>query len=324
VLLPVRATGRASPSRPDRDPALSVRHLALVGPTASGKSSVAVALAQRLGDVEIVTVDSMQVYRGMDIGTAKPTPAERCGVRHHLIDLADPGEEWTVTRWLEAAARALAGIEERGRRALLVGGTGLYFQALVDNLRPPARYPAAAAALEAEPDTAVLHGRLRLLDPTAATRIDPANRRRVVRALEVTIGSGKPFSASGPGVGAHPPTPWRLAGLWLPRPVVAERIARRFTTMLEAGLVAETAQLAARPGGLSPTARQALGYREVLAHLEADRPLAAAADEAVRRTRALARRQRMWWRRDHRVSWFGTADNPLAVVPALLGEWRTR
>jgi tRNA dimethylallyltransferase len=283
-----------------------------------------VAVAQQLGDIEVVTVDSMQVYRGMDIGTAKPTPPEQGGIPHHLLDLADPGEEWTVTRWLEAATGVVAGIEARGRRALLVGGTGLYFQALVDDLRPPGRYPDVAAALHAEPDTAGLHRRLAAVDPVAAARIEPGNRRRIVRALEVTIGSGRPFSASGPGVGAHPATAWRLAGLWLPRAVVAERIARRFATMLAAGLVAETAALAEGPGGLSRSARQALGYREILAHLEEGRPLAAAADEAVRRTRAFARRQRMWWRRDPRVSWFGTAENPFAVVPALLGEWRTR
>jgi tRNA dimethylallyltransferase len=280
-----------------------------------------VAVARSLGDVEVVTVDSMQVYRGMDIGTAKPTVEERAGVAHHLLDLAEPGEEWTLTRWLEAATSAVAAIEAKGRRALLVGGTGLYFQALVDGLRPPARYPQVAAELEAEPDTGALHRRLAGLDPVAAGRIDPGNRRRVVRALEVTLGSGRPFSSSGPGVGARPPTPWRLAGLWLPRPAGAERIARRFAAMLDDGLVAETAALAARPGGLSRTARQALGYREVLAHLEAGRPLDDAAAEAVRRTRAFARRQRMWWRRDHRVHWYGAMDNPLAVVPALLGEW---
>jgi tRNA dimethylallyltransferase len=319
---PARATGPASPS-PRADPILPVRHLALVGPTASGKSAVAVALAQELGDVEVVTVDSMQVYRGMDIGTAKPSGRDQGGIRHHLLDLADPGEEWTLTRWLEAAAGAIAAVEQRGRRALLVGGTGLYFQALVDGLRPPGRYPEVAAALAAEPDTGALYDRLSVADPTAAARIDRANRRRILRALEVTIGSGRTFSSSGPGVGAQPPTTWRLAGLWLPRPVVAERIATRFAAMLDAGLVAETAGLLNRSRGLSRTARQALGYREVLAHLEDGRPLGVVADEAVRRTRAYARRQRMWWRRDRRVAWYGTTANPLAVVPALLGEWST-
>jgi tRNA dimethylallyltransferase len=298
-----------------------VRHLALVGPTASGKTAVAVAVAAALGDVEIVTVDSMQVYRGMDVGTAKPGRGERGGVAHHLIDIADPGEEWTLTRWTAAATEAVAAIEGRGHRALLVGGTGLYFQALVDGLRPPPRYPETARALDADPDTAGLHRRLAALDPVAAARIEVTNRRRILRALEVTVGSGVAFSASGPGVGRYPPTAWRLAGLWLPRPVTAARIAARFAAMLDAGLVDEVAALVARPGGLGRTARQALGYREVLAHLEGGVGLAAATDEAVRRTRAFARRQRMWWRRDPRLAWFGAPDNPLAVIPALLGEW---
>jgi tRNA dimethylallyltransferase len=293
-----------------------------VGPTASGKTAVAVAVAAELGDVEIVTVDSMQVYRGMDIGTAKPSAAERAGIPHHLLDLADPDEEWTVTRWAEAARLAVAGIERRGRRALLVGGTGLYVQALIDGLALPPRFPAVAAELDGEADTGALHARLAGLDPVAAGRIEPSNRRRVLRALEVTVGSGRPFSDSGPGLGAYPPTSWRLAGLWVSRPVGAARIAARFAAMLDAGLLDEVRTLAARPAGFSRTARQALGYRELLAHLEDGLDLDEAASLAVGRTRAFARRQRVWWRRDPRIRWYGTADNPLAVIPALLGEWR--
>jgi len=163
---------------------LLTRHLALVGCTASGKSAVGLEVARRLGDVEVVTVDSMQVYRGMDIGTAKPTPAERVEIPHHLLDLADPGEDWSVTRWAALAREAVAGIEARGRRALLVGGTGLYFQALVDGLCPPGRYPAWRRRLEAEGDTAALYRQLEELDPLAASRTEPANRRRVIRALD--------------------------------------------------------------------------------------------------------------------------------------------
>jgi tRNA dimethylallyltransferase len=279
-------------------------------------------VAERLGDVELVTADSMQVYRGMDIGTAKPGPAERARVPHHLLDVADPGGEWSVTDWATAAREAVAGIEGRGHRALLVGGTGLYADALVDGLTPPGRWPEVAAELEAEADrvgVVALHHRLARLDPPAAARMEPGNRRRVLRALEVTVGSGRAFSSFGPGVGAHPPTAWRLAGLWLPRPVVARRIAERFAAMLDAGLVAEVAALAAR--GLGRTARQALGYREVLAHLEGGVPLADAADLAVRRTRAFARRQRMWWRRDPRIAWLGSSENPLAVAACLLRDW---
>ncbi len=290
-----------------------------MGCTASGKSAVALELARRLGRTEIVTVDSMQVYRGMDIGTAKPSAAERAEIPHHLLDVADPSEEWTVTRWAEAAQAVIAGIEGRGHRALLVGGTGLYFQAAVDGLRPPGRYLEVRAELEQESDTPGLHRRLVAVDPLAASRMEPTNRRRVVRALEVSLGSGRPFSSYGPGLDAYPETPWRLAGLWLPRPVVARRIDDRLDQMVAAGLVGEVARL--RPAGLSRTARQALGYREVLAHLEQGRPLDQAVAEAKRRTRAFSRRQRVWWRRDPRIRWYGTSVNPLAVTAQILGDW---
>ncbi len=296
------------------------RHLALVGCTASGKSALAVELARRLGDVELVTVDSMQVYRGMDIGTAKPTPAEQAELPHHLLDLAAPAEEWSLTRWVAEARRVVAAIEARGRRALLVGGTGLYFQALVDGLHPPGQYPCVRAELDREPDTGGLHRRLEAVDPLAASRIDPSNRRRIIRALEVTLGSGRRFSASGPGLNEFPPTEWRIAGLWLPRRVVAARIEARLADMVASGLIAEVAALGNK--GMSRTARQALGYKEVLAHLEDGAPLPAAVEEAVRRTRAFSRRQRMWWRRDPRVQWYGAADNPFAVMPQLLGNWK--
>jgi tRNA dimethylallyltransferase len=264
----------------------------------------------------------MQVYRGMDIGTAKPTAAEQAEVPHHLLDLVDPAEDWSVACWAAAARQALAGIEARGRRALLVGGTGLYFRALVDNLAPPGQYPAVRARLAEEADTAALYRQLAAVDQVAASRMEPSNRRRVVRALEVTLGSGRPFSSYGPGMAHFPATSWRLAGVWLPRRVVAVRIRARLAGMVEAGLLAEVERLRVAPGGMSRTARQALGYREVLAHLEDGTPLAEAVVEAERRTRAFARRQRVWWRRDPRVAWFGAADNPFAVMAVLLGQWR--
>ncbi|MDQ1392249.1 MAG: tRNA dimethylallyltransferase [Acidimicrobiaceae bacterium] len=271
--------------------------------------------------VEVLCVDSMQVYRGMDIGTAKPSAADRSAVPHHLLDLVDAGEDFTVAQYQAAAQAALAGIEARGSRALLVGGTGLYFQAVVDRLTPPGRYPEVRAELEADPDTSALHQRLHEIDPLAASRMLPSNRRRVVRALEVSLGSGRPFSTFGPGIGTYPPTRFRIAGLWLPRAVVGGRIEERFRAMVDSGLVGEVGRLAARAGGMSRTARQALGYREVLAHLEEGTPWATAAAEAIRRTKAFARRQRVWWRRDPRITWYGAAENPLAVVPALLGDW---
>jgi tRNA dimethylallyltransferase len=291
--------------------------LALVGPTASGKSAVALEVARRLPGVELVSVDSMQVYRGMDIGTAKPSAAEQAEIPHHLLDLADPCEEFAVTRFQAACETVLTEIEGRGHRALLVGGTGLYLRAVVDALAPPGRWPDVRAALESEADTTALHRRLAEMDPLAASRMEPTNRRRVVRALEVSVGSGRPFSSFGPGLDAHPPTRFRMAGLWLPRPVLADRIERRVRAMVEAGLVEEVDRLAAHPAGLSRTARQALGYKEFLDGLGVDEAMA----ETVRRTRAFSRRQRVWFRRDPRITWFGASDNPFAVLPALLGDW---
>ena len=296
-------------------------HLALVGPTASGKSGLALEVARRLPGVEIVSVDSMQVYRGMDVGTAKPTPAQRAEVPHHLVDLADPEEEFSVARFQRAAREALAAIERRGHRALLVGGTGLYVRAVVDGLDVPGEWPELRAELQAEADPEVLHRRLAGLDPVAAARTTPTNRRRIVRALEVTVGSGRPFSSFGPGLALHPPSPFRMAGVWLPRQVVARRIAERLAAMVEAGLPDEVRALALRPGGLSRTAGQALGYRELLDHQAGRCTMEEALDRALGRTRAFARRQRMWFRRDPRITWYGAADNPFAVLPALLGDW---
>lgn len=270
--------------------------------------------------MEIVTADSMQVYRGMDIGTAKPSAAERAERPHHLVDVADPADDFSVARYQRAADDAIDGIESRGHRALLVGGTGLYVQAVVDRLDVPGRWPGVRAELEAEPDTVALWRRLQGVDPLAAGRMVPTNRRRVVRALEVTLGSGRPFSSYGPGVQAFPPTErWRLAGVWLPRAAGAARIRSRFTDMLDAGLLDEVRTLARGP--LSRTARQALGYRELLAHLAGECTLDEAIDQAVRRTVAFARRQRVWFRRDPRITWFGTDANPLAVLPRLLRDW---
>ena len=284
-------------------------------------------MARRLPGIELVSVDSMQVYLGMDVGTAKPSAAERAEVPHHLLDLADPSEQFTVTRFQAAAEEAIAGIEARGHRALLVGGTGLYLQAVVDRLSVPGQWPAVRAELEEEarvPEAApALHRRLAEADPTAAARIEPGNVRRIVRALEVTLGSGRPFSSFGPGIDAYPPTRFRMAGVWLPRGVVNARIEARLTEQMAAGFLDEVATLAHRPGGLSRTARQALGYRELLGHLDGKTTLAEAVEETVRRTRAFARRQRVWFRRDPRITWLATAGNPLDLLPALLRSWST-
>jgi tRNA dimethylallyltransferase len=299
------------------------RHLVLVGPTASGKSDLAVAAALALGDAEVVSADAMALYRGMDVGTATPTAAERRGVPHHLLDLVDPATDAELAGWLDAARAVLADLEARGRRAVVVGGTGLYVQALVDDLRLPGRWPAVRAGIEGEAASAEqLHDRLAALDPAAAARIQPGNRRRVVRALEVTLGSGRPFSAFGPGMTAWPAHPrFDQVGVWLPRAAVRDRIVARVGRMFEAGLVDEVRALQGRPGGLSRTARQALGYREVLAHLEEGRPLAACRAEVVARTQAFARRQRVWFRRDPRITWLAAPDDPARLGPALVALW---
>ncbi|HEV2758716.1 MAG TPA: tRNA (adenosine(37)-N6)-dimethylallyltransferase MiaA [Acidimicrobiales bacterium] len=296
---------------------MSARHLVLVGPTASGKSALAMEVARRLGDVELVSADSMQVYRGMDVGTAKPTPAEQEEVIHHLLDLADPAEDYSVARFQADAAVAIAGIERRGHRALVVGGTGLYVQAIVDGLALPGEWPELKAELESEP-VERLHRRLAEVDPLAASRIEPGNRRRLVRALEVTLGSGRPFSSFGPGLDAYPPTRFRPAGVWLPRPVLAERIAARYRVQLENGFLDEVRRLQAH---MSRTARQALGYRELLEHLTGACTLDEAVAAATSRTRRFARRQRAWFRRDPRITWLGAPGNPVDLLPALLGDW---
>lgn len=296
--------------------------MALVGVTASGKSALAAALARVRPEAELVSVDSMTVYRGMDIGTSKPPPDEQAALRYHLLDLVDPAQEFTVRQFQDAAREALSGIEARGHRALLVGGTGLYLRAVVDDLELPGRWPDIAAELERAADepggVPAIHARLASLDPVAASRTTPTNRRRVVRALEVTLGAGRPFSSFGPGLGAYGDTPVVLVGIPFDPAEVDGAIERRFQAMLEAGLLDEVRALATRPAGLSRTARQALGYRELLAHLEDGAPLEVAAAEAVRRTRAFARRQWAWFRRDPRITWLDPHGD---LLGQLLERW---
>jgi tRNA dimethylallyltransferase len=305
------------------------QHLAIVGATASGKSALALAVAGAVGDAEIVSLDSMQVYRSMDIGTAKPSVAERNAVPHHLIDVADPTEEWSVRATQAAAHDAIADIERRGRRAVLVGGTGLYVRAVVDALAVPCTDAAVRAALETQTATddglARAYRQLRVRDPRAAARIEPSNRRRIVRALEVLEVTGHPFSSFGEGLTEYGPPVLdvTLVGIALTRDEVSTRIARRFAAMRDAGLIEEVRVLAANPRGLSRTARQAIGYKELLAHLSGEiATLDEALDLAVRRTRKFARRQRVWFRRDPRITWLATGGNSTELVHAVLARWQ--
>jgi tRNA dimethylallyltransferase len=273
-----------------------------------------------------VSLDSMQVYRGLDIGTAKPSVAERAVVPHHLVDVADPSEEWSAVRHQAAARAAVAGIEARGKRALLVGGTGLYVQAVVDDLRFPGEDPDLRAELEAwtaaPGGVAAAYDELRRRDPDTADKVDPHNARRIVRALEVTRLTGKPFSSFGPGIDQFGPTafPVRMVGVWVQRDVLNARVARRFAAMRDAGLIDEVRRLLDGPP-LSRTAAQAIGYKEIIGAISADGSLDDALDTAVRRTRSFARRQRMWFRRDPRITWLGVSDNHCALLPAVLATW---
>ncbi len=243
------------------------------------------------------------------------------------MDVVDPDRDWSVARTQAWARAAVEEIEARGHRALLVGGTGLYLQAVVDDLRFPGEDLELRASLEArtaEPGgIAGAYQELEDRDPDAAARIDPHNARRIVRALEVIELTGQRFSSFGPGLRAPGPTafPVRLAGVWLPRDVLAERIVARVAAMRRAGLVDEVARVRDRPG-LGRTAAQGIGYQEVGAAFDAGlEPGPDVFDAIARHTRSFARRQRMWFRRDPRIAWYGTADNPCAVLPALLAAW---
>ena len=299
--------------------------LVILGPTASGKSDVAMALASAHDEAEIVAVDAMQVYRGMDIGTAKPSPADRARVPHHCLDLVDAGDEFGVAGYTDAARHALAEIEVRGHRAVLVAGTGLYLRSITDHMEVPGQWPEVRAALEARVETegvAALHRQLGELDPVAAGRMEPNNARRVVRALEVTLGGGRPFSSYGPGINTYPPIPFIQFGLQWPRPILAKRISARVHRMLDAGLLTEVESLAAAP--ISRTARQALGYKELLDFLAGSCTLEAAVDTIITRTRQFAVRQERWFRRDPRIRWITIEDDPVTTaLPVLERAWQT-
>ena len=297
--------------------------LAVVGSTASGKSAVALAFAVERGDTDIVSVDSMQVYRGMDIGTATPSADDQACVPHHLINLVDVDVEFTVALFQDALITALDDIEGAGHRALLVGGTGLYHRAAVDGLELAGVWPDIRARLTDElaaEGSEVLYARVVQIDPEAAARMDASNGRRIVRALEVWEGSGRLFSSFGPGLDRYPATDVVQVGLRWDRAVLAERIERRVHAMVASGLVAEAERvLAMNP---SRTARAALGYAEMFAYLEGEYSLDESVAAIVANTRRFAVRQDRWFRRDPRIRWVDVHDDPVAeVLPVLRGVW---
>jgi tRNA dimethylallyltransferase len=295
------------------------RAIYLTGPTASGKTAVGVELARRLG-AEVIALDSMTLYRGMDIGTAKPTEAERGGVPHHLIDVLDPWESASVADYRARARRAVEQVEARGRRALFVGGTALYLKALLRGLfEGPGAVPELRRALEEEADRLgdeALHARLAALDPATARRLHPNDRRRVVRALEVVAATGQPMSRLQAEHDRPAPAGVPVFALERPRAEVCDRIDRRVVAMFAAGLVDEVRALQGGPRPLGPVAAQGVGYREVLDWLAGR---GGTLDETVARvqarTRQFAKRQATWFRGLEEVRpWSVGRDEPPEVT----------
>jgi tRNA dimethylallyltransferase len=284
---------------------------AILGPTAVGKTAVAVEASEQL-DAEIISIDSMQIYRGMDIGTAKPTSEQRARVPHHLLDLHRPSHELTVAEYQELGRRTIEEVARRDKLPLLVGGSGLYWRAVVDDLHFPPRSQAVRAALEAEAESAgpaQLYARLLDLDPEAAANIAPTNARRVVRALEVIEVTGRPFSEFAKSWNTFESRyDLRAAGLSRSRQDLFERIAERVDVMLAAGLVEEARALGAT--GLSRTARQALGYRQIL-EASSEITVDEIRTEIIRTTKRFARRQESWFRADPRIEWVDASSGDL-------------
>ena len=281
--------------------------LCLLGPTAVGKTEIAIQLAQRL-NAEIVSVDSRQIYRQMDIGTAKPTPEEQQAARHHLIDCVDISQPFSVADYQSLADAAIADIQNRGKRVLLVGGAGLYFRAIVDGLfEGPGANPALRKRLEAEAaqnGVDSLHKRLQTCDPESADRIHPNNLVRVIRALEVYELTGTPMSELQQEW--HPEKqryPFIAFGLTMPRALLYRRIEQRVDVMLANGLIAEVESLLAARYARDSVALQSFGYRELIAYLEGDCTYLEAISQLKQNTRRFSKRQLTWFRKDTRIEW---------------------
>ncbi|WP_181275772.1 tRNA (adenosine(37)-N6)-dimethylallyltransferase MiaA [Brevibacterium oceani] len=301
------------PVNDDRQPIITV-----VGATATGKSNLALDLAGHLGG-EIINTDSMQFYQGMDIGTAKLPVGERRSIPHHLIDFLDVTEEANVQDFQSRAREAIAEIRGRGRRPILVGGSGLYVRAAVDHMEFPGTDAEVRARLEAEvaDDRWGMHQRLAALDPAAAEKITVNDQRRIARALEVIELTGRPFSAQLPDYQEIEPT--IHLGLSMDRPVLHERIAARVEAMWEMGWVDEVRRLLDVGLAEGKTASRAIGYAQIRRHLDAELTAAGAKEETTVRTRQFARRQDTWFRRDPRIHWIdGTAVDPEANLAAAL------
>ncbi len=306
-------------------PSADKRLLALVGPTAVGKTEIAIALVE-LMDGEIVSADSRLLYRGMDIGTAKPSPAQLARVPHHLIDVADPDEIWSLALFQREAAKAIAAIHARGRLPILVGGTGQYLRAILEGWSPPAlaAQPGLRAALEGwagEIGKEGLRARLARLDPEAAANIDARNLRRTLRALEVTLSSGRKFSAQR----VRKETPYRVfqIGLALPRPELYQRIDARIDSMLAAGWLDEVKALLAKGYSADLPSMSAIGYTQLIGHLQGRLSLEETVTEIKRITRSFVRRQANWFKpTDPNIFWLdASAPDLIEKIRAKVADW---
>ena len=297
----------------------------LVGPTAVGKTEIALRLAERL-DGEIVSADSRLLYRGMDIGTAKPTLEERRRVPHHLVDVAEPEETWSLAQVRAAVLESLAGITDRGQLPLVVGGTGQYVRAILEGWDPPPRAHDAAVrerlgAIARRDGEQALHARLREVDPASADRIDARNVRRVIRALEIFEITGEPASAQR----RRHPLPYRdlILGLTAPRPILYARIDARIDAMLEHGWVNEVQSLLARGLDTGLPAFSAIGYPEIIEVVQGKRSLEDAVVAIRRRTRVLVRRQANWFKADDpSILWFENDEETVGRMEAEIRRWR--
>lgn len=290
--------------------------IVICGATATGKSDLAVTLAHEI-DAEIINADSMQLYKGMDIGTAKITIEERKGVTHHMMDLLDVTQDANVAWYQENARAAISEIHARGKNVIIVGGTGLYIKAILDELNFPDTDPVVRATLELEFATqgiGPLFERLEKLDPAAALAIDKANSRRVIRALEVIKITGKPFTANLPREESSRYPHAQQFGLVMDRDLLSQRISNRVDRMWEQGLVAEVEKLMVAGITKGVTAQRALGYAQVIAQIEGKVTEEEAKEETKRATRQYARRQETWFSRDERITWISPSQNALQRI----------
>jgi tRNA dimethylallyltransferase len=288
----------------------------ICGPTATGKSDLALEVAEKFGG-EVINADSMQLYRGMDLGTAKLTVEERRGIPHHLLDILTVNQDASVAQYQSLARAAVDAIRERGKAAIVVGGTGLYIKAMIDEMNFPETDPALRKKLEDEAEllgTAELYSRLRLLDPEAAAAIEPANTRRIIRALEVIEVTGQPYSANLPSDTSLKYPEAHHYGLAMERSNLAPRIESRVHRMFDQGLVAEVEKLLGEGLLEGTTAQRAIGYAQVIAHLNGEIDIAQAKEETIVATRQYVRRQETWFKRDQRIQWIGEGQPRLATI----------